>query len=169
MSGGVIPQTNTARAPGPSRPPAPADSDRDGIPDNEEQAGYELDFNNDGVPDSQSLVSGRVDADADGVADYPYGTDEYLVWEENGNVLANVFIGKVERPVVNGEDAARIYIDTDADPATGYSVGGMGAERMLEFRGKGGIITSANYSIFSGASPGTWAWSLINTPSYMWP
>jgi hypothetical protein len=119
------------------------------------------------VPDGQSLVNGRVDADADGVADYPYGTDEYLVWEENGNVLANVFIGKVERPVVNGEDSARIYIDTDADPATGYSVGGMGAERMLEFRGKGGIITSANYSIFSGASPGIWAWSLINTPSYM--
>ncbi len=45
-------------------------------------------------------------------------------------------------------DSVHIFIDSDTDPATGYSVEGIGADYMLEAQGKSGRILSSNVKIF---------------------
>ncbi|MBU4032971.1 MAG: integrin alpha, partial [Candidatus Thermoplasmatota archaeon] len=148
------------------------DSDRDSVPDDVDTA--PLDFNNDGTPDAQSRVNNMADVDADGTADYPYGSDWWLNTTIPSNFPApyagrpvSIFVGPIVKPEVLGEDVARIYLDTDADPGTGYRVGDMGADRMLEFRGKHGSVTAATYNQFSGLNPGAWTWTVMTAPNYM--
>lgn len=45
-------------------------------------------------------------------------------------------------------DSVHIFIDSDTDPATGYSVEGIGADYMLEAQGKSGRILSSDLNIF---------------------
>jgi len=128
------------------------------------------DFNNDGVPD----VSTNGDYDGDGVIDYgfPGGTDYWL----NTTIpltfpapyagrMVSVYIGPVQRPVARGLDVARFYLDQDGSVATGYSVGGIGADYLVEVDGKEGRILDVRASRFNGTNPGEWAWTGIGPAS----
>ncbi|HTX44380.1 MAG TPA: hypothetical protein VMC61_06580, partial [Methanocella sp.] len=64
-------------------------------------------------------------------------------------------------PRAMGEDAARIFVDSDDNSLTGYCVGGIGADRMLEITGKGGIIISRTVSDFAGATAASWNWTQV--------
>jgi hypothetical protein len=136
------------------------DSDKDTVPDQYDT--YPYDFNNDGVSDALS----QGDVDDDGLIDYPLGTDHWL----NATIPASFpppyagrnvtrYIGPVEKPVIVGEDVARIYIDADNYSLTGYSYGDIGAEYVLEVRGIEGKTTYAGLSEFAGSYPGEWKWS----------
>ena len=69
-------------------------------------------------------------------------------------------------PVVYGADVAYIFIDTDHDATTGYSVETIGADYLLEIMGVGGSIDRGQYEKFAGANPGVWSWTKINSISY---
>jgi len=73
--------------------PVEKDSDRDTIPDSEDN--YPYDFDNDGTPDA--LEGG--DLDSDGVIDYPAGTDVWLETTVNGNDV-RIYIGPRAPPPV---------------------------------------------------------------------
>jgi hypothetical protein len=64
----------------------------------------------------------------------------------------------IEDPPRNGEDLTYIYIDKDNSPITGYSIGELGADLLIEIRGKCGIITSGLIKDFNGRIPGEWNW-----------
>ncbi len=147
---------------------APADFDRDGVPDSIDPMPY--DFNNDGVPDAST--SG--DYDGDGVIDYGFqgGTDYWLNTTipltfpaPYGGRSVSVYIGPVQRPVARGLDIARFYLDQDGSSATGYSVGGIGADYLLEVDGKEGWIVDVRASRFTGMNPGEWAWTGLGPAS----
>ncbi|HYT00620.1 MAG TPA: ATPase domain-containing protein [Thermoplasmata archaeon] len=165
LNGTLLPGANPVYAGNAS---APADSDRDGVPDSVDPMPY--DFNNDGIPD----VSTNGDYDGDGVIDYgfPGGTDYWL----NTTIpltfpapyagrMVSVYIGPVQRPVARGLDVARFYLDQDGSVATGYSIGGIGADYLVEVDGKEGRILDVRASRFNGTSPGEWAWTGIGPAS----
>jgi hypothetical protein len=71
--------------------------------------------------------------------------------KQNGNDV-NVYV-EVEGDVLKGTDAKvtdtlNIFIDSDTDPSTGYSVNGLGADYMLETQGRSGRIIKSNVKIF---------------------
>lgn len=144
--------------------PGIIDSDKDTVPD--EHDIHRLDFNNDGISDGQTPL----DLDDDGVNDHPYGLDYWL----NTTIPASYpppyagrnvtrYIGPVEKPVVVGEDVARIYIDTDNSTLTGYSGFDIGSEYMVEIRGMNGKATYSNLFEFDGGFPGEWKWNLLGS------
>ena len=158
-----MPQPPQAAPPPGTQPPA--DTDRDAVPDSVDPMPY--DFNNDGVPDAQT--SG--DYDGDGFIDYgfPGGTDYWL----NTTIPAtfpppfpgravSLYIGPTSRPPLFGEDVLRLFLDIDNSTWSGYAIGGIGADRLVEVRGKGGQITQSAYLAFSGSFPGQWSWSPIS-------
>ncbi len=59
-----------------------------------------------------------------------------------------------------------LYIDTDANPATGFNSGWMsgGYDRLIQY-GSGGAVYSI-YEFTGGASQGLWSWGFVNTFSY---
>ncbi|MEE9151387.1 MAG: hypothetical protein V3U20_06085, partial [Thermoplasmata archaeon] len=57
-----------------------------------------------------------------------------------------------------GEDLAYIYIDSDNVSATGYSIGEIGAEHLIEIKGRYGEIISKKHLSFFGLSPQEWKW-----------
>ncbi len=64
-------------------------------------------------------------------------------------------------PVERGEDFARFYLDQDGSAATGYAIGGIGADYVLEVRGKEGQILSSVAMRFNGSNPGQWSWTAL--------
>ncbi|MBM4248158.1 MAG: hypothetical protein FJ149_01720 [Euryarchaeota archaeon] len=69
--------------------------------------------------------------------------------------------GPVTLPVLAGEDALFVFVDTDADAATGYSGGGLpvGAERLVRVTGQGGRITASKVLPFTGGTDRqAWSW-----------
>jgi photosystem II stability/assembly factor-like uncharacterized protein len=145
-------------------PESVRDTDRDRVPDPHDRIGsigYSKDFNNDGTPDG--LENG--DIDGDGFLDYPAGPDEWLNTtiptgfpEPYAGMQVSLFIGKVERPPVRGEDLVRIFVDTDQTDSTGYSHRSLGAEYLVEIRGRGGSVRDAVLLSHEG-SPGSWNWN----------
>src|SRR5207302_163106 len=118
-----------------------ADTDRDGVPDSSDPMPY--DFNNDGIPDAQT----NCDVDGDGIIDYgcPGGTDYWLNTTIPSTFPApyagrsvSVYIGPDNRPPVLGDDAIRMFLDIDNSTFSGYSIGGIGADWLVELRGKDG-------------------------------
>jgi uncharacterized repeat protein (TIGR01451 family) len=67
------------------------------------------------------------------------------------------------RPVKTGEDLMRAYFDTDSNSATGYSIGSIGADRMLEVKGKDGRVTSSAFYRFDGTDKNAQSWALLST------
>jgi hypothetical protein len=61
-------------------------------------------------------------------------------------------------PSENGEDITYIYIDSDNDSASGYLIGGIGADHLLEIKGKYGEIVSRKHMSFGGSIPIEWKW-----------
>jgi hypothetical protein len=60
-----------------------------------------------------------------------------------------------------GEDKAYIFIDTDQATNTGYHPDWLtiGADHMLEIKGKEGLILSSSYHVFIGTNQNDWTWS----------
>ncbi len=148
----------------PSSPPA-ADSDRDTVPDTIDPMPF--DFNNDGVPDAQT--SG--DYDGDGIIDYglPGGTDYWLNTTVPNTFPApyagravSVYIGPTNRPPLLGDDVLRMFLDVDNSTFSGYAIGGVGADRLVEIRGKDGTVTQSALLAFSGSFPGEWSWTAVS-------
>src|SRR5881409_3072993 len=140
----------------------PADTDRDTVPDVVDS--MPLDFNNDGIPDAQT----NGDYDGDGITDYgfPGGTDYWLNTTIPSTFPApyagrsvSVYIGPDNRPPLLGDDVIRIFLDIDNSTFSGYSIGGIGADRLVEFRGKDGTVTQSALLAFTGSYPGQWAWT----------
>jgi len=160
FAGTAVPESPMA-APVASPPPQP-DSDRDTVPD--EVDPFPFDFDNDGTPDVQEAG----DYDGDGVLDYGYpdGTDGWL----NATIPASfpapyadhrvsVYIGPTNRPFVLGEDVLRFFLETDNRTSSGYAIGGIGADHVVEVRGKDGLATKAAVLGFTGSYPGDWSWT----------
>src|SRR5712691_6999017 len=140
----------------------PSDTDRDGVPDAVDP--FPVDFNNDGVPDAQT----NGDYDGDGFKDYgfPGGTDYWLNTTIPSTFPAphagrsvSVYIGPDNRPPALGEDVVRVFLDVDNSSFSGYSIGGIGADRVVEIRGKDGTVTQSALLAFSGSFPGQWDWT----------
>ena len=161
LHGSLVP----ARNPEVPRAP-PADADRDGVPDAVDP--YPNDFNNDGTPDASTPC----DVDGDSVPDFGCtgGTDEYLNTTIPGSYpppyagrFVSVYIGPVQRPAVTrGEDTLRVFIDSDANPATGYATT-VGADWMVEVVGRHGVPRTQTLSRFTGPTPGVWSWAPAGT------
>ena len=160
LNGTLVPVENPVYTGGVSQP----DFDRDGVPDALDR--YLTDFNNDGTPDAAT----NGDYDADGVLDYGYsgGVDLWL----NATIPldfpapyagrpVSVFIGPIQRPVARGEDVARFYLDSDGSSLTGYQVGGVGADYLVEVSGKEGAILESSAARFNGTDPGAWSWTSL--------
>src|SRR5207245_2661487 len=120
--------------PVPAQSQGPADTDRDGVPDAVDP--FPFDFNNDGIPDAQT----NGDYDGDGVTDYgfPGGTDYWLNTTIPSTFPApyagrsvSVYVGPDNRPAVLGDDVIRIFLDIDNSTFSGYSIGGIGADRLV--------------------------------------
>jgi len=150
--------------PVPAQSQGPADTDRDGVPDAVDP--FPFDFNNDGIPDAQT----NGDYDGDGVTDYgfPGGTDYWLNTTIPSTFPApyagrsvSVYIGPDNRPAVLGDDVIRIFLDIDNSTFSGYSIGGIGADRLVEIRGKDSTVTQSALLAFSGSFPGQWAWTPV--------
>src|SRR5881396_3581795 len=148
--------------PVPAQSQGPADTDRDGVPDAVDP--FTFDFNNDGIPDAQT----NGDYDGDGITDYgfPGGTDYWLNTTIPSTFPApyagrsvSLYIGPDNRPPVLGDDVIRIFLDIDNSTFSGYSIGGIGADRLVEIRGKDGTVTQSALLAFTGSFPGQWAWT----------
>ena len=135
------------------------DSDRDTVPDRFDL--YPHDFNNDGIPDEESTIEvngeSMPDVDADGVADYPYGEDMWLNTtipddfpEPYAGKEVHVYIGPVEAHPVYGYDIMRIYVNSDGNRTTGFSLPQypLGADYMVEIYGKEGEVKNASLYVY---------------------
>lgn len=146
------------------------DRDRDSVPDKRDQ--YPDDFDNDGLPNDPR------DLDNDGVIDYDRvlgtGEDYWLNTTIPDNYPSpyagkevRIYIGPVQAPpAVTGEDVMRIFVDADNKTSTGYAIKGMGADFLLELRGKNSVATIRDFKVHTGASPGKWSWDVLGQASY---
>ncbi|MFQ6107772.1 MAG: ATPase domain-containing protein [Thermoplasmata archaeon] len=136
----------------PSRP----DSDRDTIPDDEDD--YPFDFDNDGKPDVQE----GGDIDSDDSKDWPLGNDKWLETTVEGRDV-RIYIGpRIPPPAVRGEDTVRIYLDSDKNPQTGYFVGSIGADYLVEIAGKSGQPLEDRRTLKEHmGSSGNWQWITV--------
>src|SRR6266571_6514484 len=133
LQGAIVPQANALAAAMPSGT-SNVDSDRDTVPDSFDPMPY--DFNNDGIQDTLT----NHDYDGDGISDYPFGSDYYLntTIPSNfpppyANQPVSLYIGPTVRPALYGEDVARVFLDADDNPATGFRINILGADYLLEF------------------------------------
>jgi hypothetical protein len=155
VANGVAPVTRTSEV----------DSDRDGVPNVVDV--YPFDFNNDGIPDSET----NGDVDGDGVVDYGQtgGTDFWLNTtipatfpDPHAGKEVRVYIGPVERPFRSRDDVLRVFVDLDNRSLSGYAVGGLGADRMVEVSGTTGRVRTAGLYAFAGSYPGQWSWQQLS-------
>ncbi len=165
LQGVLVPRANTL-ADSAGSGTSSVDSDRDTVPDISDPMPY--DFNNDGMQDAAT----NHDYDADGMTDYPFGSDFYLNTTipstyppPYANGAVSLYIGPTLRPVLIGEDVARVYFDADNDTATGFRINVLGADVLLEIRGRDGVITSRVLSAFNGTSQFDWSWTPILAPA----
>ncbi len=146
------------------RMPTLPDSDHDGVPD--EFDPYPHDFNNDGIPDNESyvIVDGKKlpDVDGDGIPDYPYGPDMWLnttipSWfpKPYAGRTVHRYIGPVPIKKIYGMDTLRIYMNTDNNASTGFSLPQyrIGADYMVEIYGRDGYAENASLYRYES---GTW-------------
>src|SRR5438309_867644 len=161
--GGTPTPENPQQAP-PQNSTSLADTDRDGVSDTADPMPYDL--TNDGTPDAQTNCG----VDGEGIIDYgcPGGTDFWLNTTIPSTFSApyagrsvSVYIGPDNRPPVFGDDAIRMFLDIDNSTFSGYSIAGIGADRLVELRGKDGTVTQSALLAFSGSFPGQWAWTPV--------
>ena len=99
---------------------ARTDSDLDGIPDEDDDSPN--DYDNDGKPDSDDK-----DDDGDGIPDI---SDDYTG--------PGLVMSEEEAAAILSSDRAHVFVDSDDDEETGFSLPGltMGAEYMVEVEGR---------------------------------
>jgi hypothetical protein len=95
-----------------------------------------------GVSNTTQMVSFylRVDGGIFWGTPVPYWNDTIIPWP------------------ITGEDFSYIYIDSDNESTTGYSIGGIGADHLIEIKGKYSEIILNKHLSFFGSSPFDWAW-----------
>jgi hypothetical protein len=113
------------------------------------------------------------DVDSDGILDYPHGDDRWLNTtlpvdfpSPYAAKEVTVYIGpSPEIPVVTGLDTAYIFIDSDDESRTGYSIGNiaLGADYLVTVDGIEGEIVSRKVERFSGSSPLSWEWTSVSS------
>ncbi len=143
--------------------PGAPDRDRDTVPDGPDL--FPDDFNNDGTPDGQS----GGDQDGDGYRDYTYGgNDTWLNTTIPGSFgapyagrVVSIYIGPVAAPPAIGEDRLRLFVDADNVSATGFYVAGIGADFLIEMRGREGAVDNATLRAHAG-SPWEWNWTFAS-------
>src|SRR5712691_1171259 len=64
-------------------------------------------------------------------------------------------------PPENGTDSLRFLLDSDGNGTTGYTIGGIGADYLIEITGKNGEILSSTAMRFNGASANDWKWASL--------
>src|SRR3989442_282157 len=160
VPGGILGGTPVPQARRPTPPPGPPpanDTDRDGVPDSVDPFPY--DFNNDGIPDAAA----NGDYDGDGLTDYgfPGGTDYWLNTTIPNTFPApyagrsvSVYIGPTNKPPVIGDDVLRVFLDLDNSTGTGYSIGGIGADRLVQLPAQGGPEEQTRYRPVAASYPG---------------
>jgi len=74
----------------------------------------------------------------------------------------SVYIGPDNRPPALGDDVIRIFLDIDNSTFSGYSIGGIGADRLVEIHGKDGTVTQSALLAFTGSYPGQWDWTPLS-------
>src|SRR5437879_7742875 len=55
-----------------------------------------------------------------------------------------------------------MFLDIDNSTFSGYSIGGIGADRLVEIRGKDGAVTQSALLAFTGSFPGQWDWTPLS-------
>jgi hypothetical protein len=58
------------------------------------------------------------------------------------------------------EDRANIFLDTDEDATTGFGIGGIGADVVVNITGLFGNILAKRIERFTGAAQANWSWSV---------
>ena len=76
--------------------------------------------------------------------------------------MAERHAAKCVLKVALGDDVLRIFLDIDNSTWSGYPIGGIGADRLVEIRGKDGAVTQSALLAFSGSFPGQWAWTPVS-------
>ena len=148
------------------------DSDRDTVPDDYEAQFNDMlprDFNNDNVTDATTVL----DVDGDGLTDFPYGSDVWLnttipLWygAPYSGRHVSIYIGPVVKPPpAIGEDTLRIFLDQEEVPNSGYPLGGVRADYLVEITGKNGVVIRQRCMRYTGISPGEWSWTEEGRPS----
>jgi hypothetical protein len=61
-----------------------------------------------------------------------------------------------------GEDVVYIFVDSDNESTSGFQVAGVGAEHLVEVRGRHGEIQSRTLLSFTGLSRYDWMWREVN-------
>ena len=127
------------------------DSDGDGIID-EYEIGYEFDFDNDGISDPQDT-----DDDNDGEIDYTDGGED--MWLNLTHTGVSRYIGPPgPKEMITGEDNARIYLDLDNNSLTGFHIGNIGAECLIEISGKCNKILNQSMYSYNYLEDNPWVW-----------
>src|SRR3989442_889828 len=120
-----------------------------------------------GTPDAQT----NGDYDGDGITDYgfPGGTDYWLNTTIPNTFpvpyagrAVSVYIGPTKSPPAPGEDVLRLFLDVDNSTWSGYSIGGICADRLIEISRKEGEGTQAAPLNFSRSFPGPWGGAPIS-------
>src|SRR3989475_10442213 len=60
----------------------------------------------------------------------------------------------------------RVFVDLDNVTWSGYSIGGLGADRMVEVSGTAGRVRTAGLYAFAGNYPGEWSWLPLANVSF---
>ncbi len=88
-------------------------------------------------------------------ADYTYTQPEV------SNTRAPDIHRPTAKPVKTGEGAINVFIDTDNNSATGYSIGGHGADYLAEIMGQNGRVTQTILSRFNGTDRNEQSWAPV--------
>jgi hypothetical protein len=114
-----------------------------------------------GVSATDSTISFfmRVDGEMGWGTPVPCTTDVYIPHPEQTQPGEPSGSGPpdVIRPRI-GEDIAYIYLDSDNSTASGYSIGDIGADYLIEIKGRMGNVISKKLMSFSGTHSYDWSW-----------
>src|SRR2546428_9709367 len=67
-----------------------------------------------------------------------------------GGKTVRVYIGPVQEPYRSPDDMLRVFVDLDNVTWSGYAIGGLGADRMVEVSGTAGRVPNAGVVTFAG-------------------
>lgn len=118
--------------------------------------GLATEWNGLGAVQVTHAADARLDPDVDIVeTSFALGTRSLAGYVRFGG---NALVGL---PAESIPDVLRVFLDTDLDPATGYAIQGIGADRMAEIYGRGGTIEASRLSRFAAVDEMDWnGWSL---------
>jgi hypothetical protein len=106
-------------------------------------------------------VDGKICGGTSVLSDYDIGFENTVL--ESGSYFPKEGVEDNIERLKTGEDLVNIFIDYDNNSLSGFQIGGMGADYLLELRGKSAKITSKGYFKYSGTSPFDWNWEEVGS------